>query len=257
MKQLILIPARGGSTRVRDKNLRDLDGKPLLAHVVETAVQAECGRVIVSTNSEQIAEVARQFGGEVPFLRPAELSTAQASSLSCILHALVALETEGPDLPDLVAFCPPTNPLLRSQTIRAMFERLESMPAFNSIVTITKPLTHPFRIIRKHDDGRIVNGVISIDGKTVNEVERSQDWPEVWEGSPACRLSRTRYFLGLLKKTTVIGSLSGKTYDVSSCLGHEILPDEAFDIDEEDDFVQAAFWLGKRRQAGLLQPDAL
>ena len=67
MKQLILIPARGGSTRVRDKNLRDLDGKPLLAHVVETAVQAECGRVIVSTNSEQIAEVARQLAARCLF----------------------------------------------------------------------------------------------------------------------------------------------------------------------------------------------
>ena len=102
-----------------------------------------------------------------------------------------------------------------------------------------------------------MNGVISIDGKTVNEVERSQDWPVVWEGSPACRLTRTRYFVGLLKKTTVIGSISGKTYDVSSCLGHEIPPDEAFDIDEEDDFLQAAFWLGRRRQADLFSPRTL
>jgi hypothetical protein len=138
-----------------------------------------------------------------------------------------------------------------------MFEKLESLPTFNSIVTIAKPLTHPFWIVRKHEDGRIVNGVISIDGKTVNEVERSQDWPEVWEGCPACRLTRTRYFLGLLKTATEIGSISGKTYDVSSCLGHEIPPDEAFDIDEEDDFLRAAFWLERRQRTELLQTHSL
>jgi len=184
----------------------------------------------------------------VPFARPADLSTAHASSLSAILHALTALQDGGDTLPDYIAFCPPTNPLLRPETIRSMFAALESNPNFNSIVTITRPGTHPFRIIKRAEGGRIVNGIVAIDGKTVNDIERSQDWPEVWEGSPACRLTRTTYFLDLLEKTADPASAAGKTFDVSRCLGHEVPPDEAFDIDDADDFPLAEFWLEWRRK---------
>ena len=247
MSLLILIPARGGSTRVPNKNLRQLCGKPLLGHVIEAAIRADCGRVIVSTNSEEIAATARQFNAEVPFLRPSNLATATSSSLSTILHALTTLSAKGDILPEILAFCPPTNPMIRPETIRGMFEILRSKPAFNSVVTITRPRTHPFRIIRQMENGRIINGVIEIDGKTVNDIERSQDWPAVWEGSPACRMTRTRYFRDLIEQTGDPLSLTGKTYDVANCLGYEIPPEEAFDIDEEMDFVTAEGLLSDSR----------
>jgi CMP-N,N'-diacetyllegionaminic acid synthase len=247
MSLLILIPARAGSTRVPNKNLRQLCGKPLLGHVIEAAIRADCGRVIVSTNSEQIAAVARRFNAEVPFLRPSDLATATSSSLSTILHALTTLRATGGTLPEILAFCPPTNPMIRPETIRGMFENLASKAGFNSVVTITRPRTHPFRIIRQIGNGRIVNGVIEIDGKTVNDMERSQDWPVVWEGSPACRMTRTRYFCNLIDKAGDPLSLTGKTYDVSNCLGYEIPPEEAFDIDEEMDFVTAEGLLSDSR----------
>lgn len=246
MKRLVLIPARSGSTRVANKNLRPLCERPLLAHVITTALSSDCDRVIVSTDSEEIAETARRFGAEVPFLRPARLATSEASSLSAILHALAALKEMGHTIPELVAFCPPTNPLLRQETISTMFENLESRTEANSIVTITRPRTHPFRIIRRSGDGHIENGVISIEGRTVNDVERSQDWPQVWEGTPACRMTRAKYFLDVLARVNDAESASGKTYDVANCLGHEIPFDEAFDIDEEEDFALAAFWLERR-----------
>ncbi|MEE8114856.1 MAG: acylneuraminate cytidylyltransferase, partial [Nitrososphaerales archaeon] len=88
---LILIPARSGSTRVHNKNLRNLGGKPLLSYAIESAVAVKellQARVIVSTDSEEIAAVARQYGAETPFLRPKELSRSEASSLSVVLHAL-------------------------------------------------------------------------------------------------------------------------------------------------------------------------
>jgi CMP-N-acetylneuraminic acid synthetase len=244
---LTLIPARGGSTRVPNKNLRPLCGKPLLGHVIEAAIRADRGRVIVSTNSEEIAAVAKKFGAEVPFLRPSNLATATSNSLSAILHALMTLRANGDTLPEVLAFCPPTNPMIRPETIRGMFEILASKAAFNSVVTITRPRTHPFRIIRQMKNGRIVNGVIEIDGKTVNDVERSQDWPVVWEGSPACRMTRTRYFGDLIEQEGDPLSLTGKTYDVANCLGYEIPPEEAFDIDEEMDFVTAQGLLSNSR----------
>jgi CMP-N,N'-diacetyllegionaminic acid synthase len=247
MSRLILIPARGGSTRIPDKNLRQLRGKPLLGHVIEAATRADCGRVIVSTNSEEIAAIARNFHAEVPFLRPSHLASATSNSLSAILHALMTLRAQGDSLPELLAFCPPTNPMIRPETIRGMFEVLGSRRAFNSVVTITRPRTHPFRIIRKMANGRIVNGVIEIDGKSVNDIERSQDWPVVWEGSPACRMTRTRYFVDLIEQSVDPLCLTGKTYDVANCLGYEIPPEEAFDIDEEMDFVTAEGLLSDSR----------
>jgi CMP-N,N'-diacetyllegionaminic acid synthase len=247
MSRLILIPARGGSTRVPNKNLRQLCGQPLLGYVIEAAIRADCGRVIVSTNCEEIAAVARKFDAEVPFLRPSNLAAATSTSLSAILHALTALRANGDTLPEILAFCPPTNPMIRSETIRAMFQILGSKPDSNSVVTITRPRTHPFRIIRQMENGRIVNGVIEIDGKTVNDIERSQDWPVVWEGSPACRMTRTRYFGDLMDQPGDPLNLTGKTYDVANCLGYQIPPEEAFDIDEEMDFVTAEGLLSDSR----------
>ena len=86
---LILIPARSGSTRVRNKNIRLLGGKPLIAYAIEEALRSKSGRVIVSTNSSQIADISLQYGAEVPFFRPEELSAETASSLSALLHALI------------------------------------------------------------------------------------------------------------------------------------------------------------------------
>ena len=246
---MVLIPARGGSTRIPGKNLRTLSGRPLLSYVIEAARQADCARVIVSTDCGEIAETARKFGAEVPFLRPASLATAHSSSLSAILHALQALQQAGERPLGFLAFCPPTNPFIRPETISRMFERLESEAAFNSIVTITRPQTHPFRLIRRNEDGSVTNGIFSIEGFTVNEIERSQDWPEVWEGSPACRLTRTAYFLDLLRKAGSPKSAQGKTYDPSHCLGFEIPSSEAFDIDTEDDFALAEWFLERRATA--------
>ena len=155
-------------------------------------------------------------------MRPSDLAAATSNSLSAILHALTTLRAKGDALPEILAFCPPTNPIIRPETIRGMFEMLGAKPAFNSLVTITRSRTHPFRIIRQMENGQIVKGVIEIDGKTVNDIERSQDWPVVWEGSPACRMTRTRYFGDLIDQTGDPLSLTGKTYDVANCLGYEI-----------------------------------
>jgi CMP-N-acetylneuraminic acid synthetase len=245
MSRLVLIPARGGSTRVLNKNLRELAGKPLLAHVIEAACGTDA-RVLVSTNSPDIAEVAQRHGAEVPFLRPDSLATATSSSLSAIVHTLLTLQSRGAPLPELLAFCPPTNPFLRTETLQRMFDTLQARPDCNSIVTIVPPATHPFRIVRKSADGRVQNGVIAIDGKTINDIERSQDWPRVWEGSPACRMTRTRYFLDRIAGAPDPYALSGKTYDVDNCIGYEIPAEEGFDIDEERDLALARLLMAER-----------
>lgn len=226
-----------------NKNLRDLGGKPLLARIVESALAADCARVVVSTDSTQIAEVSRTFGAEVPFLRPVELAGETSSSLSAILQALYWLRDNEDYKPEFLAVCPPTNPFVRPETIRAMFEQLAERPDRNSIVTICAPKTHPFRIVQRQTDGTIINGVVRLETKSINDIERSQDWPVVWEGSPACRISRASYFLGI-SVGIALPELRGTTYDANSALGYEISVKEALDIDGIDDFVLAEQLLG-------------
>ena len=216
-----------------------LADKPLIGHIIKNALTSKTGRVVVSTNSETIAATARKYGAETPFLRPEMLSDAEAPSLWVILHALQWFQKHEGRRPEMVAYCPPTNPFTQADTFAEMFLRLEKRPDINSIVTITTPQTHPFRIIKQQNDGTLAIGVITIDGKTILDIERSQDWPIVWEGSPACRLTRTTYFYHLLEKVDDLTTLSGRTYDPKSCLGYEISPREAFDIDDEGDWQMA------------------
>ena len=236
---LILIPARSGSTRVKNKNIRKLGGTPLLGHIISSAVASNAGRVMVSTNDDEIADCARKYGAETPFRRPAEMATAKAPSIWVILHTLQWLKENEGWQPEMIAYCPPTNPFTTSQTISEMFHILARRPEVDSIVTMTQPSTHPFRIIRRKDNGLMSVGVVSIDGKTILDIERSQDWPEVWEGSPACRMTRSDFFVNMLKQTDDVTSLSGRTYSPDNCLGHEIPYWEAFDIDDENDWSMA------------------
>ncbi len=246
MDNLILIPARSGSTRVKNKNIRRLGDRPLIGHVIQSALDSRAGRVIVSTNCADIARTARKLGAETPFMRPPELATAEAASIWVILDALRRLKRDQGWTPAMVAYCPPTNPFTTGHTIKEMFTQLAAGPAeINSIVTITTPQTHPFRIVARQSDGRLQVGPIEVQGQTILDIERSQDWPPVWEGSPACRMTRASFFLDQLANVTDVRTIAGKTYDADHCTGYEIPPREAFDIDDEDDWALAQYLLAQ------------
>ena len=110
-----LIGARSGSERVRDKNVRRLAGHPLLAYAIETARRAEVfDRIIVSTDSERIAQVARWYGADVPFLRPAEYATSTSPDIEWIGWTLPRLDERY----DLFAIVRATNPFRGPDAIR-------------------------------------------------------------------------------------------------------------------------------------------
>ena len=246
---VILIPARSGSTRVKNKNLRDIGRKPLVAYAIESALESRSGRVVVSTNCETIAAIAKDYGAEVPFLRPKEHATATASSLSVLMHFYDWVVDRDEALPDAVAYRPPTNPFLSSGAIEAMCARLADRGDANAIATVTRPKTHPFKIVRVNQDGLLDVGAIAVDGLTIKDVERSQDYPVVWEGSPACRIVRSTFFDAMRRGQAADNFLSvdySKTYDVDTCLPYEIDPIEAIDIDSESDMVFAEFLLRAR-----------
>ena len=126
MKYLCLIPARGGSKGVPGKNLRLLGGKPLIAWTIEQALSTVTEmRVVVSTDSTDIAEVAREVGADVPFLRPANLADDTSTTESAVLHAIGALARDGFH-PDAVILLQATSPIRHRDTISRAIQHFES-----------------------------------------------------------------------------------------------------------------------------------
>lgn len=115
---IAVIPARGGSKRIPRKNIKLFHGKPIIAYSIKCALQSGCfDRVIVSTDDHEIADVARQYGAEVPFMRPAELADDYTGTLDVIAHAIESLDDL--DIEDTLVCCIyPTAPLLEPQDLR-------------------------------------------------------------------------------------------------------------------------------------------
>ena len=126
MRSLAVIPARGGSKGLPGKNLRNIAGKPLIAWSILRAIEAgRVDRVLVSTDDEAIAQTAREFGAEVPFLRPAELATDAAPTEPTLTHALDWYAANGEEF-DLITLLQPTSPLRLPGSIDAAIARLET-----------------------------------------------------------------------------------------------------------------------------------
>ncbi len=144
---LALIPARGGSKSIPRKNVKPLAGHPLLAWSVAAALQAESVTdVLVSTDDEEIAEVARHYGAEVPFLRPASLARDDTPDLPVFEHALLWLERERGVTPELVVQVRPTSPLRPPGLVDEGLARLALDPEAHSLRAVTMPSQNPFKM---------------------------------------------------------------------------------------------------------------
>jgi len=120
-----IIPARGGSKGLSRKNVRLLAGKPLIAYTIESAKQCPLiHRVIVSTDDAEIAQVARQFGAEVPFIRPAELATDYASTESVLKHAVEWIEENEGYPVDIMVFLQPTDIFRKKAMLETVVKNL-------------------------------------------------------------------------------------------------------------------------------------
>ncbi len=154
---IAIIPARGGSKGLPRKNILSINGKPLIAHTIENALKANCiERVIVSTDDEEIASVSLEFGAEVPFLRPAELATDDASAIDVYLHAVSYLSENMHEKIDNFMVLLPTSPLRDSTDIEKSHDLfvIEKAKTLISITEIAKPIEW---YLKKNDNNRIYN----------------------------------------------------------------------------------------------------
>lgn len=119
MHCLAIIPARGGSKGIPNKNIAPVGGQPLIAWTIQAALSvSEIERIIVSTDAPNIAEIARDYGADVPFLRPAELAGDETSSMDVVIHLLDQLNTREGYCPEYILLLQPTSPLRNATDIR-------------------------------------------------------------------------------------------------------------------------------------------
>ena len=155
-KTLALIPARSGSKTIPHKNLRSVGGKPLLGIAVEQAVAARgIDRVVVSTDDAEYAALARQFGAETPFLRPAEFATDDADDLGVFFHAITWLRDNEDWLPEIVVHVRPTHPRRSAEDISAVVDLLLQNPSWDSVRSIVPAPATPFKMWHRNADGTI------------------------------------------------------------------------------------------------------
>jgi len=182
---LAIIPARGGSKGVPRKCLKDLAGKPLIAYTIEAALDSNLvTRVVVTTDDTEIAEVARNFGAEVPFLRPSFLAEDTTPTFPVVAHAVNFLMTEQGYKPDLLVLLQPTSPLRQATHIDEAITQLLVSGA-DSVVSICNAKDHPYWLKELQGD-RVCDFL-----KAKPLVLRRQDLPQVYILNGAIYISRT------------------------------------------------------------------
>jgi CMP-N-acetylneuraminic acid synthetase len=219
------VPARSGSERVPGKNVRVLAGHPLLAYAIETARQSGAfERVVVSTDSEEIAEVARWYGAEVPFLRPAEYATSTSPDVEWLAFTLQGLEESY----DLFAIVRATNPFRGPEAVRRGLEQLLATPEADSLRAVELVKQHPGKMWLLAEDGRTMAPLLDQSHLDVAwHAGQYQALPPVYSQNSALEIAWTR----------VVSDTGTREGRVVAPFFTEGL--EGFNVDDEEDWERA------------------
>jgi CMP-N,N'-diacetyllegionaminic acid synthase len=219
------VPARSGSERVPGKNLRPLAGHPLLAYAIETARQSGVfGRVVVSTDSEEIADVARWYGADVPFLRPPEYATATSPDIEWLRFTLRGLEEPY----DIFAIVRATNPFRGPDVVARGLDQLLSTPDADSIRAVELVKQHPGKMWLLADDRRTMRPLLAQSHLEVAwHAGQFQALPPVYSQNSALEIAWTR----VVGET---GTREGRIVAPFFTEGYE-----GFNVDDEEDWALA------------------
>jgi N-acylneuraminate cytidylyltransferase len=189
IRLVAVIPARGGSKGLPGKNIRPFAGLPLIAHTVLFAKMCpEIERCIVSTDSADIAEVARQFGADVPFLRPAELAQDDTPLWPVLRHALAQVERQDGVQYDALLLLDPTSPAREPADISGAVHRLQEQPRADGVIGVSRPEFNPIWHCVVERDGWMAD--LLEEGA---RVERRQDVRPVYRINGSLYLWRTAF----------------------------------------------------------------
>lgn len=224
-----LICARGGSKGLPGKNLKTLAGKPLIAWAIEVARSCpSIDKVFVSTENSEIASIARHFGAEVPFLRPADLATDDSPELLTWKHFIQTLTTAEGKAPEILVNVPATAPLRAVVDVQGCIAGLKESGA-DLCLTVRPAERNPYFTMVNLNDGWV-----SMLMTPAQKYFRRQDAPEVFDIVPVAYAARAEYIL----RTDRL--LDGKVR------GTIVPPERSIDIDSEMDLAFAEFLLSRQ-----------
>jgi CMP-N-acetylneuraminic acid synthetase len=183
--------ARGGSKGIPGKNIKKLNGKPLIAYTIEAAQKSKyINKIVVSTDDKDIAKVALNFGAEVPFMRPDELATEDANSNDAIIHALKFLSSNQDYKSDYIINLQPTSPL---RGVKDIDEAIETFFRYDnyyeSLISVCEVFENPYWM------QKIENGILTSLMDNFENINRRQELPTVYQLNGAIYLSTYKKFL--------------------------------------------------------------
>jgi N-acylneuraminate cytidylyltransferase len=222
-RAVALIPARSGSERVPQKNVRPLNGHPLIAYAIATAHQAGVfERVICSTDSEEIAEIARWYGAEVPFLRPAKYATSTSPDIEWITYTLEQLD----DRFDLFGIVRATNPFRGPDAFLRGYRQLLGTPEADSIRAVELVKQHPGKmwVVEEHTMRPLLD---QSHLEVAWHAGQYQALPKVYVQNSALEIAWTRVVFAT-------GTREGRTVAPFFTSGYE-----GFNVDDEEDWERA------------------
>lgn len=223
-KVLVVIPARGGSKRLPGKNIRNLNGKPLMSYAIRAAIGSKfADRVVVSTDDKKIALVAKKYGAEVPFMRPDELASDKALPQYALQHAVKFFEENYNFKSDIIVMIQPTSPLVQSADVDEAIKKLMDKKK-NTCVSVSEISQRPewmYRLDEKKSELFINKG---------NPKQRKQELPKLGVLNGAVYVMKYNV---LMQKGLLI--------DNNSVCLHVMPRERSVDIDELFDFKLAEF----------------
>jgi len=233
MTALCVISARGGSRGLPGKNIRPMLGKPLIAWSIEQALATpEIDRVVVSTDSEAIAAVARGAGAETPFIRPQELATPEAGKFDVFKHALQACEAHYREEYEFYLDLDCTNPLRDVNDISACVGqfRKRRKDGVGGVFTVCAARKNPYFNLLEADD----SGALRVSKRLSDTIVRRQDAPSVFEHVASIYVLAPDYIRG------VSNLLEGHTE------GYDIGCEKSLDVDSDFDFLLVEFLMKRK-----------
>jgi len=232
MNAVAVIFARGGSKGLPRKNVREFGGKPLIAWSIECALSVkDIKQVVVSTDSEEIAEISRDYGAKVPFIRPRELATDESPEWLSWRHALEFLQVSSSGLPEVMVSLPPTAPLRSAEDVENCLMKYAKGNC-DVVITVTEAHRNPhFNMVRENDDGSV--SLFTEDTK----IQRRQDAPLVRDMATVCYVANSEFVLS-----------HGSIFE-GRVLAVDVPKVRAIDIDSLLDFRIAEFLLNFREES--------
>jgi len=223
-----LIPARGGSKGLPRKNILEVGGKPLIAWTIDAACKSRfIDRLVLSSEDAEIAEVARRYGCDVPFVRPADLATDSVSAIEVALHAIREL----PDF-DYLVLLQPTSPLRTAEDIDGCIERAIRY-GVGSCVSVVEVEANPYWMFRDNAEG----GLVPLLGDWDMATKRRQDLPPVYCLNGAVYVNSTSWLLGK------------RAFVASGTVGFPMPATRSLDIDTASDLAELKEFLERKSNA--------